>query len=247
MAVYTEESVKANIRNRDGKRVFYLEDGNHLTPSAREWLRRERIEVIAGIAPVKPEFETISGAKLTEKPEHMTHLRSGILVPKDHPRIRFRGAIDSLEAELLLTGRFAMMGGDAAAAKQLEELLEQVRRIIRCDVLEEPIQVKQLCGLTMEQLREQSHHPEKYFDQPHFMPAATDSELLLRFNRLRTVIRQTELLACEAFQDRDGRVTRPDIIQLLNRMSSMLWIMVIKRKKEETHGRQTGASNRTGV
>ena len=46
MAVYTEESVKANVRVREGKRVFYLADGDHLTPSAREWLRQEKVEVL---------------------------------------------------------------------------------------------------------------------------------------------------------------------------------------------------------
>ena len=36
------------------------------------------------------------------KPEHMTHLRGEELVFKDHPRIAFRGAIDSLESEIIL-------------------------------------------------------------------------------------------------------------------------------------------------
>ena len=36
MAVYTQDSVRANVRVRDGKRVFYLAPGDHLTPSARE-------------------------------------------------------------------------------------------------------------------------------------------------------------------------------------------------------------------
>lgn len=46
MAVFTEEAARANVRNRDGRRVFYLASGDHLTPSAREWLRQERIELL---------------------------------------------------------------------------------------------------------------------------------------------------------------------------------------------------------
>ena len=38
--LYTEEAVKANIRNREGRRVFYLGTGEQLTPGARDWLRR---------------------------------------------------------------------------------------------------------------------------------------------------------------------------------------------------------------
>ena len=36
MAVFTAESARANVRVRDGKRVFYLAEGDHLTPSARD-------------------------------------------------------------------------------------------------------------------------------------------------------------------------------------------------------------------
>ena len=41
--LYTEEAVRANIRNREGKRVFYLGRGDQLTSGARDYLTRERI------------------------------------------------------------------------------------------------------------------------------------------------------------------------------------------------------------
>ena len=43
---------------------------------------------------------------------------------------------------------------------------------------------------------------------------------------------KAELAAVEAFSDREGNPTRPDILQALNRMSSMLYILMIRRKKE---------------
>ena len=65
----------------------------------------------------------------------------------------------------------------------------------------------------------------------------TDRETMLHLNRLRTVVRQTELAAYEAFHDRDGLATRPDLLRALNRMSSLVWIMMIRLKKEDTaHG-----------
>ena len=99
--LFSEENAKANIRNREGKRVFYLKTGDTLTPSARDFLRRERIEILpANLA--KPEsFVLENGAVFREKPEDHTHLRGNILVPKTHPVIAFRGAIDSLEGEIL--------------------------------------------------------------------------------------------------------------------------------------------------
>ena len=46
--LYTEETVRANIRNRDGKRVFFLARGDTLTPGARDFLGQERIEILPG-------------------------------------------------------------------------------------------------------------------------------------------------------------------------------------------------------
>lgn len=234
MAVYTEETAKANVRVRDGKRVFYLDERDHLTPSAREWLQRDGVEILPASMAKPLAFTTMFGGTMTEKPEHMTHLRANVLVFKDHPRIAFRGMIDALEAELLLCGRTALDEGRSQTARELEEILSFVRRLIRCDVLDEALPAQTLCGLTAEQLREQSHNPQKYYDQPHFMPTASDSRMLLMLNRLRTLVRRTELAAYAAFKDMDGNVTRPDLIQALNRLSSLIWILEIRMKKEDT-------------
>ena len=100
--LYTEEMVRMNIRNRDGKRVFYLGKGHQLTSDARDWLNRERISVLPATDAKTAEYLLLNGAVFREKPEHMTHLHGNVLVCKTHPRIRFRGAMDALEAELLL-------------------------------------------------------------------------------------------------------------------------------------------------
>ena len=100
--LYNEEAVRANIRNREGKRVFYLGKGDQLTSAARDWLNRERIDIRPGDQARPEQYRLLSGGYLEEKPEHMTHLNAEILVPKTHPRIRFRGAMDTLEAELIL-------------------------------------------------------------------------------------------------------------------------------------------------
>lgn len=80
-------------------------------------------------------------------------------------------------------------------------------------------------------LREHSHHPEREEGQPHFLPAPEDPPILLRLNRLRTAVRQTELLACHAFSRPDGTLARPDIVKALNRLSSLCWILMIRVKR----------------
>ena len=99
--LYTEKTVKDNIRNRDGKRVFYLGKGDTLTPGARDWLRSERIETLSADEAKQPQYRLLGGGYISEKPEHMTHLNAQVLVNKTHPRIVFRGSMDSLQGQLI--------------------------------------------------------------------------------------------------------------------------------------------------
>ena len=220
--LYDESAVKANIRNREGQRVFVLGKADTLTPSARDYLRRERIPILAPEQMRKERWQLLSGGFTEEKPEHMTHLNGDTLVPKTHPRIRFRGAMDTLEAELLLCG------------SETRPILELARRLLRCDVLNEPVGEISLYGLSEDRQRQLSHFPQEHFGIAHFMPDYSDSAILLRLNRCRCAAREAELAAAVAFADRDGLPTRPDILKALNRMSSMLYILMLEAKAEKT-------------
>lgn len=224
--LYTEEMVRQNLRNREGKRVFYLGKGDTLTPGARDWLARERIAILPAEQAKPAVYRLLSGAVLTEKPEHMTHLHSDVLVQKTHPRIRFRGAIDSLEAELL----WCTVHVDGQLRKSLEEILNLARTLIRCEVLGEPVPEGKLCGLTEDEQRAHSHRPQDFYGQPHFMPQAGDGETVLMLNKCRTAARAAELAAAAAFTDENGNAEHADILRALNRMSSMIYILMIREK-----------------
>ena len=227
--IFTEDNVRAALRVKDGRRVFYLGEDDRLTPAAKEWLRQEHVEILPAEAAAQAGYVTEDGAVYQEKPEHMTHLHGNVLVPKNHPRIRFRGMIDLLEAEILLTGSMAVREQQTALTADLREVLQFVRQLIPCDVLGKAVGEFRLCGLDAAQLRERSHFPQKYYNQPHFMPSDEDSPLLLQLNRLRTTVRQTELAAYDAFHG-----SREDILLALNRLSSLIWIFIIRKKSEET-------------
>ena len=230
--LYTEEMVRANIRNREGKRVFFLGKGDTLTPGARDYLRRERIEVRSGEEARIHQYRLLNGAVLGEKPEQMTHLHGDVLVPKTHPRIAFRGAVDALEAELVLCQLRCEIW-----RKELGEILALARMLIRCEVMEEPVPDGKLCGLTEAEQRKHSHFPQDYYGQAHFMPEYTDGEGVLLLNSCRTAARNAELAAARAFIREDGTVRRQDILKTLNRMSSMLYILMI-REKSRNHRRE---------
>lgn len=221
--LYDLQAARDNVRNRDGKRVFYLAKGDQLTSDARDHLLRERIEILPAEQARPARYRLLNGGYLEEKPEEMTHLHGDVLVSKTHPRIAFRGAIDTLEAEFLLCA-LAL----PAQRQSLLELLGFTRQLLRCEVMEQPLPATTLLGLTPEALRSHSHRPQDYYGKPHFMPEISHGETVLRLNRLRTLARAAELQAARAFTDGQGKATRPDLLQGLNRLSSALYILMIQ-------------------
>ena len=226
--LYDETAVRDNIRNREGKRVFFLGKEDRLTPSARDYLNRERIPILPAEQAKIHRHSLLGGGYMDEKPEHMTHLYGDVLVHKSHPRIRFRGAVDTLEAELLLCQSHCK-----ALCKPLQELLDLARRLISSEVLGEPLKETTLCGLNEAEIRKRSHFPQEYYGQPHFMPEASHGDVVLQLNRCRCAARSVELAAAEAFTDAEGNCTRQDLLRALNRMSSMLYLLMIQQKAKQ--------------
>lgn len=219
--LYSKEAVRDNIRNRDGKRVFYLGKGDQLTSDARDFLTRERIEILPA-SEAKPErYRLLNGGYMDTKPENMTHLNGFVLVPKTHPRILLRGAVDTLEAELLLCCGLAT----GHIRKQLEEALAYARNLLRYEVMGEPVKETLLGGMDEKALRERSHRPQEFYGQPHFMPSPEDSALLLQVNKARCAARAAELHAVAAFPD-----SREDLLRAFNRLSSFLYLIMIQIK-----------------
>ena len=233
--LFTQEAAQAAVRTQEGKRVFWLSEGDRLTPSARDWLRQEKIEIVER----HREYRDLLGGVYAKKPEEMTHLSGNLLVPKTHRRIAFRGELDALQAQVLLCAQEA----DEPLRTALEEILHCLRNLLRAEVLEESVEKIRLLGLSEEELREHSHYPQKYYGQTHFQPKSSDDRLLLLLNQLRTQIRKTELSCCHAFSDRDGKSTRPDLVQTLNRLSAACYILMIRRKAEK-EGLWSSSSNK---
>ena len=220
--LFTKQAVQDNIRNREGKRVFYLGKGDQLTSDARDYLTRERIEILPASQARPDRYRLLNGGFMEGKPEHMTHLNAEFLVEKTHPRILFRGAVDTLEAELLVCSANAT----GEIRKQLEEALAYTRTLLRNEVLDEPVKAETLGGMDEKALRERSHRPQDFYGQPHFMPSPTDSLLLLQVNKARCAARSAELKAVAAFPS-----GREDLLRAFNRLSSFLYLIMIQLKK----------------
>lgn len=179
---------------------------------------------------VKPKYTDYdTGAFYLKKPEHMTQLYGNVLVPKDHPRIHFRGKLDSLQSLVVLSQ--ALMAGkteNKGIIQDLNDILGILREMMRCDVLEEPFQNETIIGLTHEELRAHSHNPMKYYKiKAMVLPDYSMGTEYALLNQLRTAIRETEVAAAEAFRE-GNKYTHSDIIEELNRLSSALHIMMCK-------------------
>lgn len=172
-----------------------------------------------------------NGAKAApaiKKPEHMTHLKGDTLVGKDHPVIAFRGAIDALEAEIIIVQHKALNDGLNLIARELEEIVAFVHSLIRYEITGDRIKGYTLCGMDSQTIHEHSHHPSKYYGISHFVPSYKQGEMPAYLNRLRVLARQSELVAYRAFKNGENSVSRPDIIEALNRLSSLFHVMMFK-------------------
>ena len=139
------------------------------------------------------------------------------------------GRLLLLEAALLLVAAETT----GMIRTQLEEALSYTRYLLGQEVLEQPIVCKALGGMDEKQIRERSHRPQDFYGKPHFMPEPEDGPAIAALNRARCAARAAELQGVDTFSDRDGCPTRPDIVQALNRMSSMLYILMIREKARQ--------------
>ena len=246
----TEDFLRLELRNAQPE-TYYVPEGKILTPAAREYLQQRKIKIAKGeppeatpaepAAPAAPapaaapaaaaaptakyrDHET--GAFYMEKPEHMTQLFGNELVTKNHPRILFRGKLDSLQATVVLDQALIAADGNQKLVDDLGSILDNLREMMRCDVLDETYCRQTIIGLTHQELRERSHNPQKFFGiKQMLLPDYTMGRDYALLNQLRAAVRETEVAAATAFLT-GSKCTRPDIMEELNRLSSALHIMM---------------------
>lgn len=247
MRVYTELELRDQY-SKNPFDTFHLPFNCRMTPSATQFLSERKIKVVTGEEPSSaPAFpsqqdeSTLKGSakngyllpngQLSEKkPEQMTQLRGKNLVDKRHPVIRLRGKLDSFQAQVIDTIIDLRTFGYGQMAKHLEEILVLARAVLRAEVTGETLGEPSFAGLSSAEIRELSHHPDMHLGVKHFLPAPTQGKIMARLNLLRTSIRETELVAADGFILENGETEREDIMETLNRMSSMIYIMMCKLK-----------------
>lgn len=173
-----------------------------------------------------------SGAYFLEKPEAMTQIFGNKLVYKDHPIIKFRGKIDSMQSKLLEV--MLLIEGEEISElyNELKEVLNILRNILSAEVRDKEFKLEKVIGLTAAEIRERSHYPQKYYGIKHILPGTEMGEVLVKLNSLRSAVREVEIAAVNAFHQGE-KIERVDIIRALNRMSSVFYVMMCKYKAGE--------------
>lgn len=163
------------------------------------------------------------------KPEEMTSISGDTLVLKDNPVIQYRGKLDSAQAQtVFVQSVLSEKGCCKNLLADLDDLLETMREVMRAEVLGEPVRKVKIIGLTSEELREQSHEPEKYFGIKKMQPPSYESGTAYAgLNLIRTAVREAEVLAVHAFRN-GNTVERKDIIETLNRLSSACHVLMCR-------------------
>ena len=156
--------------------------------------------------------------------ENHTSLRTGQEVRKDDRRIVFRGKMDSLYGMIALAGAVGLQEGKERVAKDLEELGRHCLTILYAEVREQGMEQTEVLGMSWEEIRTCSHHPEQ-FGLSHFFPVAADGTLLCLINLARTCTREAECIAVSLEEQ-----LHPDIVTALNRLSSAVYVVMCRLK-----------------
>ena len=240
MQVLTESELRAKCLGKN-VRQYYVDSEIFVTPSAKEYLKERGIELVVSTDGQttgsvtasadasdndnrKKYVDYLTGKEYSEKPESMTHLYGNVLVSKSHPRIVFRGKLDSLSAEIVKVQTIAKEYGFEDTVNELAEVLNFNYNLLGAEVNETPVSDIMLLGYDSDALRYATHHMTESFGFEHTLPHYKNGRLCAELNRLRTIVRETELYGVKAFE-KNGKCSRNDIIEALNRLSSCVYII----------------------
>ncbi|MGL4307690.1 ethanolamine utilization protein [Cetobacterium sp. SF1] len=243
--VFTEEKLKS-LYKKESFTEFFMEEGDILTPSGRQFLedkkillRKDKKEVKEVQTPEKEEkllwkYKGENGEVYLEKPEHMTQIYGNVLVNKNSKRIILRGKIDSfLSRWLLLQNEFSQMKNNKLNF-DMETITILLKKIVIGEVLNEPLEDVTILGESLDKIKEISHNPKKYFGREHlFDISSANPFLVLKLNEMRALSRELELYAIDAFYRDNGKIERTDLVEIFNRLSSGIYVMMLKGEKNE--------------
>ena len=220
-------------------RVFIPKAGQNATDAAS-------VEALKQVHPLTTSDEwsvpdcLLCHQKVAQKPDTLTHIDAHHLVSKNDPRLLFRGKLDSVIAQAVLTQiqlqsvhstSEATSEAPHTIVPQLVRYMADVRsalgNVLKAEATGEPMSDVALGNLSDAAIHRMSHNPLKYLGHDHLVPDEKQGVQVALLNVLRAQIREAELYAAQIYITRDFRVKRPDIMQALNRLSSAVYVLMV--------------------
>ena len=163
-----------------------------------------------------------------KKPDTMTHLNRDTLVAKNDPRLKLRGKLDSAIAlAVLIQTTFDPEGRFAALARWLADVRSALGNVLKAEVTGETLSSVAMGDMDAQSIHAISHNPLKYLGHDHIVPEVGYGARVAQLNQLRAHIREAELCAADIYIARDCTVTRPDMMEVLNRLSSAVYVLML--------------------
>jgi ethanolamine utilization cobalamin adenosyltransferase len=224
-AMLDERKIRVKYVDEVGR--TFRESGESDASGAQE---SERVQVhpLTGAEHGEPAACQLCGQPVKHKPDALTHLDSQTLVPKNDPRIRLRGKLDSAiayavwaQAELDARERESIL------ASWLADVRSGLGNVLRAEVTGEYLSPVRMGELDEEAIHRLSHDPLHYFGHDHIVPESSQGSTIARLNLLRVQIREAEVAAADVYIDREFNVLRPDLMQALNRLGSAVYVLMM--------------------
>ncbi len=223
--VITESELREWWRNGKGSLPAFPA-GTRFSPSAQDLIKDHNLEI-------RFEDETLQtpNSKLqTSRPAAPSDEETG--APERGARLRLRGKLDSLHAFAMLAAAEARRYQLPPLAEGLDTVAAYCREIQSAEYQARPVQPLALAGKSEEEIQDISHRPERHLGLAHVMPGAEDHAILHWLNTLRTMARETEIVAREAFPapERADRSALPaaagqSLARALNRLSNGIYYL----------------------
>lgn len=170
---------------------------------------------------------TACGTQVTSKPSGMTQLNAHHYAVKNHPRIRLRGQIDALHAQVLLVQRQAREFGDEQLCHDLGTLASYCRELLSAEYNERLVAPLELGEWDVEGIHRATHHPEEELGVAHLTIDDDDPLLQHWLNVLRTRTREIEIVAMDVFPS-PHHPYGAAICEALNRLSSAFYFLQLQ-------------------
>ena len=220
-ALLDERRIAVKYADEDG-RIFVDE-----TPEAQAPVR-QRVNPLTGGSERQESSCLMCRQTVQNKPDTLTHLDARTLAAKNDPRLKLRGKLDSAIAHAVLTQtEFDPQGRNPALALWLADIRSGLGNALKAEVAGTQMPPIAMGEMDAETIHAISHNPLKYLGHDHLVPEAGQGARIARLNLLRAQIREAELCAADVYIASDFTVSRPDIMQGLNRLSSAVYVLML--------------------